>query len=72
MNAALAKVENTLADEAGRTRQDPSASDSTESSALADEVSPNENTDRRLYRRSVAYFFFGFGYDKNAILTDEP
>lgn len=38
---------------------------------LAEENSFNRNPDRKLYRRSVAYFFFGFGSKKHSIVTDE-
>ena len=72
MNVASAKAENSVADESDRSRPDPSASDPITSAELTGEVSSNEDTDRRLYRRSVAYFFFGFGSNQNTILTDEP
>jgi hypothetical protein len=72
MNAAIAKVENTIADETVQTQPDRSASESMDLPPLSDEASLDENTGRRVYRRSVAYFFFGFGYNKNTILTDEP
>ena len=72
MNAAVAKEEIILADESEKTSPNRAASDSIGSPELPDELSSHENTGRELYRRSVAYFFFGFGYDKNAILTDEP
>jgi hypothetical protein len=72
MNVAIAKVENPLVDEIVQTRPDSSVSESINSLPLTDEASLDENTDRRIYRRSAAYFFFGFGYNKNEILTDEP
>jgi len=72
MNAAIAKVENTIADETVQARPDRSASESMDLPPPSDEASLDESADRKLYRRSVAYFFFGFGYNKNTILTDEP
>ena len=39
---------------------------------LIEEPSLDEGTNRRLYRRSVAYFFFGFGCNQHSIVTDEP
>lgn len=72
MNSASAKVEPPIADESVQARPDPSACDSIKSPELTHEATSHEDTDRRLYRRSVAYFLFGFGYDKNVIITDEP
>ena len=72
MNAAITKVENTIANDSGQARQDSSANDLISSPELPDEISSSEKADRRLYRRSVAYFFFGFGYNKHSIVTDEP
>jgi hypothetical protein len=72
MNAAIAKLENTSAGESDKTPSDRSPNDSTRSPESIDEALLNEDADRRLYRRSVAYFFFGFGYNKHEILTDEP
>jgi hypothetical protein len=72
MNAAIAKVENTSADEFGKTPSNRSTSGSTRPPELIDEALLNEGADRRLYRRSVAYFLFGFGSNKHTIVTDEP
>ena len=72
MNVTSTKVENTIADESDQARPDPSANQAISFPELNEEVSGNEDTDRRLYRRSVAYFFFGFGSNKHSIMTDEP
>jgi hypothetical protein len=72
MNTVTEKIENIVAQAPKPGRPDSSASDSAQSPELTGETSLDEDSGRRLYRRSVAYFFFGFGSNKNAILTDEP
>jgi len=73
MNAAIAKTEIALADEFDESR--PHSSTAHESAAPTDvteEPPLSENTDRKLYRRSMAYFIFGFGCNQHSIITDEP
>ena len=72
MNAALAKITKPASDACDQAEPASPANDPIEPLELADETLLNENANRRLYRRSVAYFFFGFGYNKDEILTDEP
>lgn len=73
MNVALEKIEKPVADESGLIQPRDSAMSASEITVeLAEENFLNENPDRKLYRRSVAYFFFGFGSNKHSILTDEP
>lgn len=72
MNVALAKMTNLVPAACDQAESDSPVNDPIESLELADETLFNQNTNRRLYRRSVAYFFFGLGYNKNEILTDEP
>ena len=72
MNAALAKMTTHAPAACDRVEPDSPANDPIEPLGLADETLFDENTNRRLYRRSVAYFFFGFGYNKHEIVTDEP
>lgn len=72
MNAAIAKVENNPASEPDPIRPDLALSDSLHSPPLTDEVPLDEQTGRRIYRRSAAYFLFGFGYNRHEIITDEP
>jgi len=71
MNAAIAKVEPTVIDESDQIRPDRSADELMDLPAPADETPLDENAERGIYRRSVAYFFFGSGCNKHTILTDE-
>lgn len=71
MNATLAKVENTLPDEPGGAPLIRAAAELRDSPP-ANDASLDENAERTIYRRSVAYFFFGSGCNRNVILTDEP
>ena len=67
MNVAIAKTEETVIEDTDATRpQNLPTGESIEGPLL------DENTHRRLYRRSVAYFFFGFGCNQHSIVTDEP
>jgi len=72
MNAPILKLESAEVDESKQPQPDVSASGSSNLPESVDEISSDGNAERRLYRRSVAYFLFGFGYDKNTIITDEP
>ena len=72
MNVALAKMTTHAPAACDQVEPDSPVNDPIEPLELADETLFNENTNRRLYRRSVAYFFFGFGYNKHEIVTDEP
>jgi len=72
MNSAIAKVENNLADKSGQARPDCSANESINSLPLDEGALFDENTGRKIYRRSTAYFLFGFGCNQHSIMTDEP
>lgn len=73
MNVAIEKNETPVVDQPGHTEPQDSAINATDiPMELAEEIFLNENPERRLYRRSVAYFFFGFGSKKHSIVTDEP
>ena len=71
MNAPISKFGSIAVDDSIQWQPGPSASQPSNLPESADEIFPDD-AERRLYRRSVAYFLFGFGYDKNAIITDEP
>ncbi len=72
MNEFISKLEATVVDDSILQRPETSPSEPSRLSESSDEIPSDENTERRLYRWSVAYFLFGFGCDKNAIITDEP
>jgi hypothetical protein len=72
MNAPILKLESAEVDESKQPQPDVSGSGSSDLPESADEISSDENAERRTYRRSVAYFLFGFGCGKNTIITDEP
>jgi hypothetical protein len=73
MNVAIANIENGLVEPSEQTPpQNIPASNLVTSPELSDETFLDEATERKLYRRSVAYFIFGFGYNRHSILTDDP
>ncbi|HEY4248168.1 MAG TPA: hypothetical protein VGM64_15060 [Lacunisphaera sp.] len=72
MNESILKLEPADVDEASQPGSDVCGSGSSNLSESAGENPSDENAERRLYRRSVACFLFGLGYDKNTIITDEP
>lgn len=73
MNVAIAKADDTVADESEENRMHSTpANEPAKPQELIEEPSLDEGTNRRLYRRSVAYFFFGFGCNQHSIVTDEP
>ncbi len=72
MNPASEKISHIAANESDQARPNSPTSESTTSPETTDDASLNENIDRRLYRRSVAYFLFGFGCNQHSIITDEP
>ena len=72
MNASISKIENATVDESERPQPlspDTRVGTPPDSSV---EIYSEEVVEKRLYRRSVAYFLFGFGYNKHSIVTDEP
>ena len=73
MNVAIAKAESAIAEESDATRPgNPPTDNPASTPEFVDEPLLDENTNRRLYRRSAAYFFFGFGCNQHSIVTDEP
>jgi len=68
-------IENSESPALDETRSLPpheaAAGDPPPRAASAAEMFSVENENRRIYRRSVAYFFFGFGSQKHSIVTDD-
>jgi len=72
MKAPISNPESAVVDESRQMQPDVSACGSSNLPESTVGISSGESAERRLYHRSVAYFLFGFGYNKNAIITDEP
>jgi hypothetical protein len=72
MNAPISKLESADVDESMQPQSDASANGLSGLPESGGEVPSDDNAERQLYRRTFAYFLFGSGYDKNAIVTDDP
>ncbi len=73
MNAFLEKSEDIVADKSDEPAlgNSPAVDPLAPSDVMGGDM-PSGFTDRRLYRRSMAYFLFGYGCNQHSIVTDDP